>query len=82
LNQGTTCQPGLPDRTFSNQNAKFGLFLEGLAMEDVGISYRQLVYFPTIWYTLWTFGTSCGKMVHFPRFGMLFQEKSGNTATM
>jgi hypothetical protein len=31
-----------------------------------------LVYFVTIWYILWCFGTS------FPRFGMFYQETSGN----
>jgi hypothetical protein len=44
--------------------------LEGLALEDVGIFYGHLVYC----YMLWTFG----KMVYFSRFGILYQEKSGN----
>jgi hypothetical protein len=30
---------GLPDGLFSNQRSKFGLILEVLAMEDVGIFY-------------------------------------------
>jgi hypothetical protein len=34
-------------------------------MEDVGIFYGHLVYFVVIWYII-------------PRFGMLYQEKSGN----
>jgi hypothetical protein len=33
---------GLPDGIFSNQKSKFGSFLEGLAMEDVGICYGHL----------------------------------------
>jgi hypothetical protein len=40
----------LPDGIFSNQKSKFESFLEDLAMEDVGIFYRHLVYFTDIWY--------------------------------
>jgi hypothetical protein len=29
--------PGLPDGIFSSKNPNLGIFLEGLAMEDVGI---------------------------------------------
>jgi hypothetical protein len=56
--------------------------LEGLAMEDVGIFYghlvdlrpfdilyRHLLYFVVIWYI-------------FPRFGVLYHEKSGNPAIL
>jgi hypothetical protein len=39
--------------------------LEGLAIEDVGLFNDHLVYFMDIWYI-------------FPRFGMLYKEKSGN----
>jgi hypothetical protein len=50
--------PGLPDGIFSNQKSQFGKILKGLAMEDVGIFYGQLVYlfyghfvyFVVIWY--------------------------------
>jgi hypothetical protein len=42
---------------FSNQKSKFGLILEGLAMEDV---YGHLIYFVVIW-------------GYFSRFGMLYQ---------
>jgi hypothetical protein len=42
-------------------------------MEDFGILYGHLAYFAAIWYTyvivIWYI---------FPRFGMLYQEKSGN----
>jgi hypothetical protein len=30
-------ETGLPDGIFSNQKSQFGLILEGLAIEDVGI---------------------------------------------
>jgi hypothetical protein len=52
--------------------------LEGLAVENVGISYVHLVF-------LRPFGTFYGNLVYFvyslvffSRFGMLYQEKSGN----
>jgi hypothetical protein len=45
-------RPGLPDGLFLNQKSKFGLILEGLAIEDVGIFYGRLVYFTAIWYLL------------------------------
>jgi hypothetical protein len=35
---------------------KLNIQILGLAVEDVGIFYRHLVYFTAIWYTLWTFG--------------------------
>jgi hypothetical protein len=37
-----------------------------------GIFYGHLVYFKDISYILWLFG------IFFPRFGMLYQYKSGN----
>jgi hypothetical protein len=37
-----------------------------------GIFYRYGVHFTAIWYILWSFG------IHFTRFGMFYQEKSGN----
>jgi hypothetical protein len=45
-------------------------------MEDVGTFYGHLVYFTVIWYNI------CGHLLYFlvifPRFGMFYQEKSGN----
>jgi hypothetical protein len=35
-------------------------------------------YFTAIWYILMPFGMFCGNLVYFSRFGMLYQEKSGN----
>jgi hypothetical protein len=53
--------------------------LEGLAVEDIGIFMAILsTYFTAKWYILWPFGTFCGHLLHFPHFGMLCLEKSGN----
>jgi hypothetical protein len=46
-------------------------------MEDVGIFYGHLVYYTSIWHILWPFGM----FGIFFRFGMLYQEKSGNPGT-
>jgi hypothetical protein len=76
---GKGSKPGLPDGIFSNQKSLFGYILEGRAVP------RQCWYFcghsehfTTIWYVRWPFGVFCVHLVHFPRFGMLYQEKSGN----
>jgi hypothetical protein len=50
-------------------------------MEDVGIFYRHLVHLTVFCYILWIFGIVRGNLVYFPRFGILYQEKSGNPAT-
>jgi hypothetical protein len=47
-------------------------------MEDVGIFNGHLVNFPAIWHSLRSFGIFSPVWVHFTRFGMLRQEKSGN----
>jgi hypothetical protein len=47
-------------------------------MEDVGIFYGYLVHFTVFYYILWTFGRVRGNLVYFSRFGILYQEKSGN----
>jgi hypothetical protein len=43
-----------------------------------GLFYCHLVYFTAIWQILCPFGIFHGCLVYFSRFGMLFQEKSGN----
>jgi hypothetical protein len=50
-------------------------------MENVSI-FGHLEYFTAIWYNfnLWPFGIVCGHLAFFPRFGMMYQEKSGNPA--
>jgi hypothetical protein len=56
--------------------------LEGLATEDVGIFYGHFIHFTVFCYILWTFGIIRGNLVCFSRFGILYQEKSGNPADM
>jgi hypothetical protein len=41
-------EAGLPDGIFSNQKFQFGLIVEGLAMEDVGLCYDHLILFTAI----------------------------------
>jgi hypothetical protein len=49
-----------------------------LAMGDVGIFYVKVAHFTVFCYILCTFGTVRGNLVYFSRFGILYQEKSGN----
>jgi hypothetical protein len=52
--------------------------LEGLGMENVGPFYGHLEY---IWYIKGPFGNLVVSWYSFPRFGILYQEKSGNHVT-
>jgi purine-nucleoside phosphorylase len=70
----------LPNGIFSNQKFQFGLYLEGLEMEDVGIFYGRWVYFKATLSIVWISDKLCGHLVNFSRFGMLYREKSGNPA--
>jgi hypothetical protein len=47
-------------------------------MKDAGKSYGHLVYFTAIAYNLLPSGIFCGHFGNFSRFGMLYQDKSGN----
>jgi hypothetical protein len=47
-------------------------------MEDDNIFYGHLVHFTVFCYILWTYGIVRGNLVYFSRFGILYQEKSGN----
>jgi hypothetical protein len=67
---------------FQTKNPYLGKFLEGLNMEDVGI-------FMTIWSILLPFGNiptirdiTYMFLVYFARFGMLYQENSGNPGSI
>jgi hypothetical protein len=70
---------GLPDGLFSNQKSQFGLILEGLAMDNLGIFYDNLVYFKAVENILWPFGIFCGNLVYFPPFWYFGQR---NLATL
>jgi hypothetical protein len=72
--------PGLPDAILSNQKSHFWYILEGLGMDNVGILFGRLEYMISIWCILWQFCAFCGYFVYFSRFGMFYQEKSGNPA--
>jgi hypothetical protein len=52
--------------------------MEGLEMENVGIFYGHLECNSAIWYMLWPFGKLVIIWYISPRFGILYQEKSGN----
>jgi hypothetical protein len=51
---------------FQTKKSQFGLILEGLAMENLGISYDYLVYFTAIRNILWPFGIFCSNLVFSP----------------
>jgi hypothetical protein len=70
----------LPDDFFSDQKSQFGYILEDLGMENVVIYSAHLEYFMIIRYILWNLGNFIAILVFFPRFGILYQEKSGNPA--
>jgi hypothetical protein len=70
----------LPDGLDSNQKPQFGLILEGLGVENVGIFYDHLEYFMAIWYNLWPFCIVCGHLVYFPQFWYVWTKK--NLATL
>jgi hypothetical protein len=44
-------------------------------MDNVVIFYSHLEHFMAMWYNLWPFGTVCGHLVHFFRFGMFGSRK-------
>jgi hypothetical protein len=55
--------------------------LEGLAIENLGTFFDHLVYFTVIGNILCPFGIFRGNLVYLTRFGILYQEKSGNPAS-
>jgi hypothetical protein len=54
--------------------------MEGLGMENVALYSGHFEYFMTIGYIYWAFGNFVVIWYIFPRFGILYQEKSGNPA--
>jgi hypothetical protein len=63
---------------FQTKNPHLGKILEGLAMKDDGIFYGRFVHFTVFCHILWTFGIVVVIGYIFPRFGIFYQEKSGN----
>jgi hypothetical protein len=74
-------KPGLPDGKVSYQNYQTGYIWEVHGMENIGIFNVPLEYFNAIFYILWPFGVFVSIWNIFPRFGILYQEKSGNPAS-
>jgi hypothetical protein len=69
----------LPDGLFSNKKIPIWVNFGGLGMEKNGIFYGDLEYITVFWYNCGPFGNLCsGKLVNFPHFGIVCQEKSGN----
>jgi hypothetical protein len=74
-------QTGLPDGFSSDQKSQFGYILEDLEMENVvvPICSGHLEYFTTLGHILWAFGNLVVIWYISPRFGILYQLKSGNS---
>jgi hypothetical protein len=47
-------------------------------VEDVGMFYGRLVYFSSVWYISWHLDIFLVIWYISPRFGMSYQDKSGN----
>jgi hypothetical protein len=64
---------------FQTKNPNLGQFWRVLQCKIlVYIFYDHLVYFTAIGNILWPFGIFYGHLEFFPRFGILYREKSGN----
>jgi hypothetical protein len=70
----------LPDGLSSNQKSQIWVNFGGLAKENLDIFYDHLVYFTAIGNILWPFGHLMVIWYISSRFGILYQEKSGNPA--
>jgi hypothetical protein len=60
---------------FHTKTPSLGKFLEGFAIDEVGIFYGQLEYLVVLWYILWQFWMGCGHLVNFPHFGRIGPRK-------
>jgi hypothetical protein len=67
---------------FQTKNPNLGKYVEGNILNNVGIFYGHLVYLMAIWYILWSFVIFVGHFYIFSRFGMSYQERSGNPASL
>jgi hypothetical protein len=64
--------------SFQTKYSQYGYILEDLGMENVVIYSGRLAYFTTNGYILWAFGNFVVIWYFFRRFGILYQEQSGN----
>jgi hypothetical protein len=60
---------------FQTKNPNLGNFLRVFQRKMLVFFYEHLVYFATIWYTLWTFGIVCGNLVYFSTFWYVVPRK-------
>jgi serine/threonine protein kinase len=65
-----TAEAGLPNGIFSNQIFRFGLILESLGRDNVGIFIGHFEYITAIWYILGPLGSFLVIWCIFPRFGI------------
>jgi hypothetical protein len=63
---------------FQTKNSNLGKFWKVFQWIDLVQFVANYIYFTTIWYILWSFGIFLVFLVHFSRFSILHQEKSGN----
>jgi hypothetical protein len=62
---------------FQTENSNLDIFWKALESKFL-IYFMALGIFMVIWYKLWLFWYILWYLIHFPRFGMLYQKKSGN----
>jgi hypothetical protein len=67
-------ESGLPDGLIKNK--KIPIWVNFRRALDL----KMFRYFVAIWNILWRFGIFYDHLVHFPGFGIMYQEKSGNPA--
>jgi hypothetical protein len=70
----------LPDGIFSDQKSQFGYIWQGLETENIGLFCGHLFCFVANCSISSPFGIFLVVWDTFPRFGMLYHEKSGNPA--
>jgi hypothetical protein len=63
---------------FQTKNPNLGRLWRVLQWKMMVYFKDTLVHFTVFCYILWTFGIVRGNLAYFYRFGILYQEKSGN----
>jgi hypothetical protein len=67
---------------FQTKNPSLGKFWTVLQWKILVYFFDHLIYFTAIENILGPFSIFCGRVVFFPSFGILYQEKSGNPAAV